>query len=58
MVALAIVATYCVSVDPKDVYGCDEWLDAGLVLILFWGVIAVVAVALAQCGSWAIPDLW
>ncbi|MGB0547713.1 MAG: hypothetical protein ACPGR8_01150 [Limisphaerales bacterium] len=58
VVALAIVAVYCVSVDPKAVYGCQSWLDRDIVLVSFWGVIGVSALILAQCGSWAIPGLW
>lgn len=57
-VALAIIAIYCVSVDPRKVYGCDAWLTPDVVLISFWGVIGCVSVGLAWFGSWAIPALW
>lgn len=51
VVAIAVVALYCATNNPKIVYGCADWLDKEIVCSSFTAIILIAAVALSWSGT-------
>lgn len=55
VVAVAVVVLYCATVDPRDVYGCDNWLHPSVITGAFTAIILVTATFLAWFGTSVLP---